>query len=138
MTTKTTVAWTEGMAFEAELDGHTFALDASSDFGGRDRGPRPKGLLLVALAGCTGMDVVSLLNKMRVAWQDFRLEVSGDLSDQHPKVYDAIRLDYIFSGDALDREKIEKAVALSQEKYCGVYTMLSKAAVIHTQILLNP
>ena len=138
MSTKTTVTWTDAMAFSAELNGHTFALDANSEFGGLDRGPQPKGLLLVALAGCTGMDVVSLLKKMRAEWQDFRMEVSGELSDEHPRVYTNIRLDYIFTGDTLNKEKIEKAVDLSQKKYCGVYAMLSKAAEIHPRILLNP
>jgi putative redox protein len=138
MSTTTKVTWTDAMAFEAELNGHSFTLDANPEVGGQDRGPRPKGLLLVALAGCTGMDVVSLLKKMRLAWKDFRLELSAELSDQHPRVYTQIQLDYIFTGDALDKEKIEKAVALSQEKYCGVYAMLSKAVDIHTRILLNP
>jgi putative redox protein len=126
------------MSFSADLNGHSISLDADSEFGGQDRGPRPKGLVLVALAGCTGMDVVSLLKKMRVSYDDFRIEVSGEQTDQHPKVYTDIHLDYIFSGKELDRGKIEKAVTLSQEKYCGAYTMLSKAAAIHTRILLNP
>jgi len=138
MTHTTRLTWTEGMSFSAELNGHSISLDADSDFGGRDRGPRPKGLVLVALAGCTGMDVVSLLKKMRVSYDDFRIDVSGEQTDQHPKVYTDIHLDYIFSGKELDRGKIEKAVTLSQEKYCGAYAMLSKAATMHTKILLNP
>ena len=74
MTHTTRLTWTEGMSFAAELNGHSISLDADSEFGGQERGPRPKGLVLVALGGCTGMDVVSLLKKMRVSYDDFRIK----------------------------------------------------------------
>ena len=138
MATKTTATWTDGMSFDVELHGHTFAVDADEKFGGRKRGPRPKALLLSSLAGCTGMDVVSLLGKMKVPFDSLRLEVEGELGEDHPKVYTAIRIRYILSGAELDRGKIEKAVNLSLEKYCGVAAMLGKTARISHEILLNP
>jgi putative redox protein len=138
MSTKTTATWTDGMSFDVELQGHTFSVDADERFGGKNRGPRPKGLLLSGLAGCTGMDVVSLLGKMKVPFDSFRLEVEGKLGEEHPKVYTTIALRYIFTGSELDRDRIEKAVSLSLDKYCGVTAMLGKSARITHEVLLNP
>ncbi len=138
MASTTVVTWKEEMAFEVELDGHRFMIDADEKFGGKDRGPQPKPLLLSSLAGCTGMDVVSLLNKMRMPFDDFKLEVVGEVADEHPKVYNEIIIRYIFSGEELDRDKIEKSVKLSLEKYCGVHAMLGKAAKISYELVLNP
>lgn len=138
VTHETTATWTDGMAFNVALDGHTFAVDAVAEHGGRDRGPKPKGLVLSALAGCTGMDVVSILNKMRVPFDSFRVHVEGDLTDEHPKHYDRIKLVYTFTGDALDPKKIDRAVRLSQENYCGVTEMLRHVAEISHEIRLNP
>jgi putative redox protein len=138
MATKTTATWTDGMSFELELGGHTFPVDADERFGGRDRGPRPKGLVLSALAGCTGMDVVSLLGKMKVPFDSFRLEVEGDVREEHPKVFTEVVIRYLFTGSRLDRDKIEKAVGLSLEKYCAVTAMLGKTARISHEVILNP
>jgi putative redox protein len=135
---KTTATWADGMSFDVELQGHTFKVDADEKFGGKNRGPRPKALLLSGLAGCTGMDVVSLLGKMKVPFDSFRLEVEGELGEEHPKVYTEIVVRYIFSGSQLDRDKIEKAVNLSLDKYCAVTAMLKKTARVSHQIVLNP
>jgi putative redox protein len=135
---KTVVTWKEELAFDVELDGHHFMVDADKEFGGKNRGPRPKALLLSGLAGCTGMDVASLLDKMKVPFEEFKLEVEGDMADQHPKVYKKIVIRYVFTGDKLDRDKIEKAVQLSIDKYCAVHTILSKTAKITHEIILNP
>ncbi|NJL14225.1 MAG: OsmC family protein [Microscillaceae bacterium] len=129
--------YTEGMAFEADVNEHTVVMDSETEFGGRDSGPRPKPLLLVSLAGCTGMDVVALLEKMRVSYADFKVEVSGTLTEEHPKYYHKIHIIYRFQGDDLPLDKLEKAVQLSQEKYCGVSAMLSKAAQISHEIVLD-
>ncbi len=115
------------MAFDAEVDGHHLRLDTGAEGGGQGLGPRPKPLLLVAAAGCTGMDIASLLKKMRVEVAGFGMEVEGDLTEDHPKTYSAIRLVYTFRGKDLDRAKIEKAVELSQDRYCGVSALLRKA-----------
>jgi putative redox protein len=135
---KTTVTWTEDLAFNVELDGHNFMVDADAEFGGKDRGPKPKGLLLSSLAGCTGMDVASLLTKMKMPFDSFSLEVEGELAKEHPKTYTDIVIRYIFRGDSLNRDKIEKSIKLSLDKYCGVHAMLAKAANLHYEIVLNP
>ena len=134
----TTITHTEDLAFEAELQGHKIALDADAQFGGKDRGPRPKPLMLTALAGCTGMDVASIVGKMRMPFDTFKVEVSGETNDEHPIVYTRIHIKYIFTGNELDRDKIEKAVKLSREKYCGVSAMYEKFAEVTHEIVLHP
>ena len=138
MAHKTTVTWTEDLAFNVELDGHNFMVDADAEFGGKNRGPKPKGLLLSALAGCTGMDVASLLIKMKMPFDSFSLEVQGEVAKEHPKSYTDIVIRYIFRGNGLDRGKIEKSIKLSLDKYCGVHAMLTKAANLRYEIVLNP
>ncbi len=137
MAQESTITFGGGMAFEADLDGHRFTIDADEEFGGQDRGPRPKGLLLTALAGCTGMDVVALLRNRKMEYDGFTVKVDADVTDEHPKVYSAIRVTYSLTGDALDATKITRAVALSLEQFCGVTAMLEKAATITHTILLN-
>ncbi len=134
MSEKITLNWLDGMAFEAEVNQHKFIVDANETVGGKNRGPRPKPLLLAALAGCTGMDVVSILEKMRVQTDGFRLETEASLSDEHPKVYTDIKLVYIFKGKDLPMDKLQKAVELSQEKYCGVSAMLKQATRLSFEI----
>ena len=134
---ESTVAWASGMSFNASQDGHDIILDASIEFGGTDRGVQPKTLLLTGLGGCTAMDVVSILNKMRVEYTGLKIHVSADLTEDHPKVFKFIHVKYVFSGKDLPMEKLEKAVSLSQEKYCGVSAMLIKACPITHEIVLD-
>lgn len=134
----TTAVWRGDMAFEMELQGHRFFVDADESVGGKNRGPRPKALMLTALAGCTGMDVVSILNKMRMPFSRFELRVEGEVTDEHPKVYNEVTVVYAFWGNELDREKIEKAITLSQERYCGVAATLKHTAALRFEIELNP
>jgi putative redox protein len=126
--------WKGGMAFRIEQDGHEFVLDSSSDSGGGDSGPRPKGLLLSGLLGCTGMDIVSILRKMRVEGFEFELAAEADSSEDPPVVFTAVRLVYLFRGRDLPHDKIERAVALSQERYCGVSAMLRRVAPLTWEI----
>ena len=128
------LAWKENMAFETEIDGHRLVLDAAPDSGGNDLGPRPKKLMLVALAGCTGMDVISILQKMRVFPDSFRVIVEGDVADDHPKKYTGMKVIYQFSGTDLPLDKLEKAIKLSEEKYCGVSAVYREAFEIETEI----
>ena len=126
---------TEGMSFSTDMHGHEVIIDATEEHGGSNKGPRPKHLLLKSLAGCTGMDVVSLLRKMRVEFSDFSINVSGELTEEHPKYYHTITLEYkVKLANESDKAKFEKAVNLSQERYCGVSAMLSKAAAIKSSI----
>lgn len=122
------------MAFESEVNGHKLVLDAAKEFGGEDLGYRPKPLVMAALAGCTGMDVVSILKKMRVEYDGLEIKVEGDVADEHPKTYTALKVIYEFKGKDLPMEKLEKAVALSEETYCGVWAMYKKAVPVTYEI----
>jgi len=114
------VHWQEGMSFEAEVEGFKIAIDADSEVGGQRKGPKPKSLMMVALAGCTGMDVASLLNKMRVNYESLNIKIEGELTEEHPKHYTRMKVIYEVKGDNIDIKKVQKAVDLSKEKYCGV------------------
>jgi len=113
--------WLNDMAFETTINGHKLVIDASVEGGGQNLGPRPKILMLVALGGCTGMDVVSILKKMRVEYNSLEILVEGDTADEHPKKFLKMTVNYNFTGKDLPLDKIQKAVDLSREKYCGVY-----------------
>ena len=138
MKTSLNLNWLEGMAFESEVNGHKIVLDAVESVGGKDRGPRPKPLMLLALAGCTGMDVVSILKKMRVVLDNFSVEVEANLTEEHPRQYDEMKVIYKFWGKDLPMEKLEKAVNLSDERYCGVSAVYKKALKMSHEIQVNP
>ncbi|MDD3567706.1 MAG: OsmC family protein [Bacteroidales bacterium] len=131
---KINIDWQGDMAFETELDGHKLVIDASPEVGGGNKGPRPKPLMLVALAGCTGMDVVSILKKMRVELDGLRIWVEAEQTEEHPKHYSEMKIIYEFKGKDLPMDKIEKAVNLSEERYCGVSAVYRKAMPISTEI----
>jgi putative redox protein len=128
------IDWLGNMAFTAQVNGHEIILDATDAVGGENRGPRPKPLMMVALAGCTGMDVVSILKKMRVEVEGFSVRVEGDLTEEHPKHFTAMHIIYEFTGKDLPMEKLQKAVSLSEERYCGVSVTYRKAMNITTEI----
>ncbi len=131
---RVTASYEGGMKFNSEINGHTFSMDVAEADGGLNSGPRPKALLLTSLMGCTGMDVAALLKKMQVNVEHFSMDCEADLTEEHPKVYSAIRLFYRFKAHEEDFAKIEKAVKLSQEKYCGVSEMLKKVCPLHWEI----
>jgi len=137
MTHKADVTWKDDIAFEATTSGFSIMLDGSPEAGGRNLGPRPKALLLAALGGCTGMDTISILKKMRVSPEYFNVEVEGELSEEHPKVYHTIHIKYIFRGKDLPVDKLEKAISLSQERYCAVTAMLRNSAKIDHKIVIE-
>ncbi|MBN2879413.1 MAG: OsmC family protein [Clostridia bacterium] len=129
--------WVSDMAFETEISGHKILMDASEDVGGHDQGPRPKPLIIAALTGCTGMDVVSILKKMRVEIESFNMSVETEMTEEHPKTYSKIHMVYEFTGKDLDPAKIEKAVSLSQDRYCGVSELLKKGLELTYEIKIN-
>jgi len=132
------ISWQDRMAFEAEVNGHKIMLDAAEQFGGRDLGPRPKPLMLVALAGCTAMDVVSILTKMRVGLEHFDVRVEGEQSEEQPVHYTSMHIIYEFWGENLPEDKLEKAINLSHERYCGVSAVYRKAMpVTHSFVVHN-
>jgi len=108
-------------------DGLTVVMDAKKAAGGEDKGQTPKQLVLSGLAGCTGMDVISILEKMRVVPERFNIVVDAELTEEHPKTFKKIHIKYIVKGD-VPADKLEKAIKLSQERYCGVSEMLRKSA----------
>jgi len=131
--------WLGKMAFLAHTDsGRQVLMDSRKDHGGLSAGPSPMELVLAALTGCTGMDVVSILAKMKVLdeVESFRMEVSAERAQDHPKIYTKIHLKYIFKfKNQPFKEQVEKAVQLSQEKYCSVAGMLKKAAELTYEIV---
>jgi putative redox protein len=131
------VRWLENMAFETEVNGHKITLDAESAAGGQDLGPRPKNLMLSALGGCTAMDVIAILKKMRVDVTSLNVIVEGNLTKEHPKHFYSMHLVYEFSGKDLPMDKLKKAVDLSQERYCGVTAVYKKAMDVTTEIKIN-
>lgn len=123
--TKTITRWIKEYEFTSELEGNTINLD-----GARLNGFGPKALLLSGLAGCSGIDVVDILEKMRVEFSDFEIDVEADQTEEHPKVYKEISITYRIKTDIINEEKVRKAIGLSLEKYCGVAAMLRKNSPI--------
>lgn len=139
MTVKTN--WKGKMSFEWDVNGHNIIIDADEKVGGENKGPTPKPFMLASLGGCTGMDVVSILSKMRVMQdvENFRVEVDGQLTDEHPKHYKSMHIKYIFKaveGKELPKSKVEKAVNLSEERYCGVSAVYKKADIKMTSEII--
>lgn len=129
--------WLNDLAFEAEVDGHKIYMDTSMEHGGKNVGPRPKPLMMVALAGCTGMDVAAILKKMRVKIEEFSIEVEGDITEEHPKRFVEMKIIYRLKGKGINRKNVEKAVHLSSSKYCGVSANYSKAFPITHEIIIE-
>lgn len=128
------IEWTSGMAFKADVNGFNVIIDAEERVGGKDQGPPPKPLLLVSLGGCTGMDVISILKKMRIEPTYFNVVVESELTDEHPKHFKHIHLIYEFKGNNLPMEQLQKAISLSQERYCGVSATLKNSVEITSEI----
>lgn len=131
------IDWLENMAFKTEINGHELVIDASAEAGGENRGPRPKPLMLLALAGCTGMDVVSILKKMRVEVESFSVKVVAEMTEAHPKMFTGMHVIYEFKGKDLPMEKLVKAVTLSDEQYCGVSATLKQGLKITHEIVVT-
>ncbi|MFZ1728565.1 MAG: OsmC family protein [Bacteroidota bacterium] len=120
-----------GITFAGRTDSnHWVMMDGPEDFGGKDAGIRPKELLLLALAGCTGSDVASILAKKRIALDGFDMEITAQETESHPKVYESLNVEYIFRGKGIEAKDVERAIELSQTKYCGVTAMFEKAMTV--------
>jgi len=131
------INWIDKLGFEGEMNGHKITLDAEAKVGGEDRGPRPKPFMLLSLAGCTAMDVASILVKMRVKPDDFKVKVSGELTEEHPKQYKSMHVTYEFWGADLPMAKLEKAVNLSEDRYCGVSAVYKKVMPVTSEIIVH-
>lgn len=127
MKSSVSIKWVENMEFLADVDGHKIPMDIEVENGGNNRGSKPKPLMMVALGGCTGIDVVSILKKMKVELESFNLYIEADMTEEHPKVYEKMHVIYEFKGKDLPMDKLQRAVELSRDKYCGVSAMYKKA-----------
>jgi len=132
---KASVTWVEQKTFLGQSgSGHAIVIDGAPEHGGRDLGIRPMELLLLGLAGCTAFDVIMILEKGREDIRDCKVEAQAERAETDPKVFTRIHLTYRVTGRKLSREKVERAVALSAEKYCSASIMLGKAAEISHEI----
>jgi putative redox protein len=127
---KTTTTWKTAHAFDSVQNQSTIQLDGTTGFS-------PKALLLTGLAGCTGIDVVDILEKMRVPFASFEIDAEAEQTDEHPRVFKTIHLTYKLKTEEEYREKIQKAIDLSLEKYCGVAAMLKKNSSIEYEIIIS-
>ncbi len=117
------------MAFEStNPSGKILRIDAGEEDGGESSGYRPKALMLSSLAGCTGLDVASLMKKMKLDVDDFTIDIVAEISEEHPQTYEKVIMEYHFYGNNLNEKKLQKAIDLSFEKYCGVSEMFKKFA----------
>lgn len=137
-TQKVILDWKGKMHFESEGPGGKVLVDGAEEFGGEGKGVRPKALMLTALAGCAGMDISSLITKMRLEVDHFTIEAEGELTEENPKYYHKVWVNFNFYGDNLNETKIKKAVDLSVTTYCGVMEMFRKFAEITVNINYFP
>jgi putative redox protein len=126
---KTITTWKKKHRFESKQDKNEILLD-----GDKEKGFGPKALLLSGLAGCSGIDVVDILEKMRVEFSDFTIETEADQTEEHPKVFKSILVTYRIKTAKENEDKVKKAIDLSLEKYCGVSAMLKKNSAINYKI----
>lgn len=136
---KVSVKHIKGMFFQGEGSSKMMTnMDASVNAGGTGHGTSPMELLLMSIAGCSGMDIVTILEKMQVKIQRFETIVEGERANDHPRVFKDIELVYKFWGEALPEVKLQRAVQLSMGKYCSVANMIDKAANLTYRIEMNP
>ena len=126
--------WKENNIFETDVDGHNIVIDLAKEAGGNDAGPRPKKLLLFAAAGCTGLDVIEIVRKMRLQITNFDIRIDAEMSDEDPKQYTSLKVIYEFEGENLPIEKLERACKISFDQYCGVLAMYKKAVPVTYEV----
>lgn len=129
MAVKVSTKWLGEMRFEStNPSGHNLFIDAGEENGGKSEGYRPKALMLSGLAGCSGLDVASLIKKMKLDVANFKIDIEANLTEEHPKFYDKVTMNFHFYGDDLNEKKLQRAVDLSIDKYCGVMEMFRQFA----------
>ena len=130
--------WLGNMAFESNNpSGHPLRIDAGPESGGDGNGFRPKALMLSSLAGCSGLDVASLIRKMKLVVDNFHIETIGQLTEEHPQIYNKVKVEYHFYGAELNEKKLQRAVDLSIEKYCGVTEMFKGFAELEFESIFH-
>ena len=133
------VKWLDNMSFVGESgSGHSVVMDGAPEAGGRDLGVRPMEMVLLGLGGCTAFDVVSILKKARQAVSECEVHLEAERSEQIPRVFTRIRLQYVIHGNNLSEKQVVRAVSLSAEKYCSVSRMLeSTVELSHSHQIVN-
>lgn len=132
------VVWKGGMAFTGSSDsGYLIPLDAKKSAGGHDLGFQPLQMFAIGLVGCTGMDVISILQKKRQEITEFEVSAQIQRAEEHPRVFTKILIEYKLTGKNLDRAAVERAVELSETRYCPAQAMLEKTAEISHKIILK-
>lgn len=129
---KTVTTWRKEHEFEADHEGNTIRID-----GEKKNGHGPKALLLSGLAGCSGIDVVDILGKMKIEFSDFVIEAEAELAEDHPKVFTSVHITYKMKTDIANEERVKKAIDLSLEKYCGVSAMLQKNSPVNYTLIIE-
>jgi putative redox protein len=125
------VTLVQDMQFSGKAtSGHTLSMDADNESGGHNAGFRPMELLLVGFGGCSGMDVISILRKKRQPVVGLEINVKGEKTEDNPKIYREVHIEYVVKGKSVEKEAVERAIALSLEKYCSVGATLAKAGTI--------
>ncbi len=131
------VTWHKGLSFTGTADsGYTLPLGGHKSVGGDEDGFLPMEMFLIGLAGCTGMDVISILAKMKQDVTNFEVKVHADRVEEHPKIFSDILVEYIVTGNNLDPVLVKKAVTLSETRYCPGQAILNKTAKIDHKITL--
>ncbi|MBN1638109.1 MAG: OsmC family protein [Ignavibacteriales bacterium] len=130
-TQKVVVKQLQGITLAGKANSNRWVMmDGPESFGGSDAAIRPKELLLISLGGCTGSDVISILQKKRVKLDGFEINLTADTSEEHPQVYTKIHIEYVFYGDKISDKDVERAIELSETKYCSVSAMLRNSVEI--------
>ncbi len=126
--------WKSKMHFKCLANDHIIHLDKLEKHGGENHGPRPKPLILVAIGGCTGMEIISILDKMRLRVEELQIEVTGELTETLPKMYKEVDILFNLKASEDEKAKIERAINLAVEKYCGVVAMVRHFAKVRYTI----
>lgn len=129
--------WKQNMLFHTTNPAGEFYIESGPEFGGEGVGLRPKALMLSSLAGCSGLDVASLMKKMKLEVDDFKIDIKAELTDEHPRVYSKVRMEFHFYGSNLNEAKLQRTVDLSVDKYCGVMAMFKKFAEVDVETFFH-
>lgn len=125
---KAFVKQVKGITFVGKADsGHWVTMDGPESFGGSNSAVRPKELIMIGLGGCTGSDVVTILQKKKINVEGFEMNITSDVQEEHPQVFTKIHIEYVFYGKSIEPKDVERAIELSMTKYCSVTAMLQKA-----------
>lgn len=129
----------QGISLAGRTDSnHWIVMDGPEELGGSDAGVRPKELVLLALGGCTGSDVISILRKKRVPVDDVEIHLTAEQAEEHPQVLTKVHVEFVFRGEHIESKDVERAIELSQTKYCAVSAMLRKSVAITHSYRIEP